>query len=258
MALVGVFPLAGFWSKDEILLEAWAEKPVIFWTALAGVFLTAIYVGRMLFLTFGGEYRGGEAAEHGGEAGHGRAARVAVGDAGAAGGAGGAGGDGGVREHRRRAGRRPGGLAAGAHPRAGGARATSSSGYPSCRWRWGWRGWRWPGRSTAAGSSAPRRIRNALWPLPALLERKYFLDDLYETVLLKGVVLRGLATLLDAWDRYVVDGVVNGVATAVRFASEQLRLAQAGQAQVYGAAIFIGVVAHDRRHPGGAPVRRAC
>ena len=82
-----------------------------------------------------------------------------------------------------------------------------------------------------------------LWPLPALLDRKYFLDDLYETVLLKGVVLRGAATLLDAWDRYVVDGVVNGVATAARFASEQLRLAQAGQAQVYGAAIFIGVVA---------------
>jgi len=86
-------------------------------------------------------------------------------------------------------------------------------------------------------------IRNALWPLPPVLERKYYLDDLYETVLLKGVVLRGAATLLDAWDRYVVDGVVNGVATAVRFASEQLRLAQAGQAQVYGAAIFIGVVA---------------
>ncbi|MDO8611551.1 MAG: hypothetical protein Q7R32_01860, partial [Dehalococcoidia bacterium] len=86
-------------------------------------------------------------------------------------------------------------------------------------------------------------IRNALAPLPALLDRKYFLDDLYETVLLKGVVLRGLATLLDAWDRYVVDGVVNGVATAARFGSEQLRLAQAGQAQVYGAAIFIGVVA---------------
>ena len=37
--------------------------------------------------------------------------------------------------------------------------------------------------------------------------------------------------------------MVTGVATAARFGSEQLRLAQAGQAQVYGAAIFIGVVA---------------
>jgi NADH-quinone oxidoreductase subunit L len=57
------------------------------------------------------------------------------------------------------------------------------------------------------------------------------------------VVLRGLATLLDLWDRYVVDGIVNGVARAARFGSEHLRLAQTGQAQVYGAAIFIGAVA---------------
>src|SRR3990170_558849 len=67
LALVGVFPLAGFWSKDEILADAWADRPWVFWVALAGVFLTALYVGRMLFLTFGGEYKGGEPSEHGGE-----------------------------------------------------------------------------------------------------------------------------------------------------------------------------------------------
>jgi hypothetical protein len=37
--------------------------------------------------------------------------------------------------------------------------------------------------------------------------------------------------------------VVNGVGYAARFGSQQLRLAQAGQAQLYGAAIFIGTVA---------------
>ncbi|HEU4758948.1 MAG TPA: NADH-quinone oxidoreductase subunit L, partial [Dehalococcoidia bacterium] len=67
LALVGVFPLAGFWSKDEILADAWADRPWVFWVALVGVYLTALYVGRMLFLTFGGEYRGGEPSEHGGE-----------------------------------------------------------------------------------------------------------------------------------------------------------------------------------------------
>ncbi|MCH7577616.1 MAG: hypothetical protein IH822_07455, partial [Chloroflexi bacterium] len=46
-----------------------------------------------------------------------------------------------------------------------------------------------------------------------------------------------------AWDRYVIDGVVNGLASLMRLSSEKVRLAQAGQAQIYGAAIFIGVVA---------------
>ena len=65
MALVGIFPLAGFWSKDEILADAWEDRPWVFFVALAGVFLTALYVGRMLFMTFGGEYRGGELDAHG-------------------------------------------------------------------------------------------------------------------------------------------------------------------------------------------------
>jgi NADH-quinone oxidoreductase subunit L len=86
-------------------------------------------------------------------------------------------------------------------------------------------------------------ISRTLAPLQTLLDRKYFMDDLYEGVLVKGVLLRGIVVLTDAWDRYVVDGLVNGVAALVRFGSQQLRLAQAGQAQLYGAAIFIGVVA---------------
>src|SRR3989304_846451 len=57
LALVGVFPLAGFWSKDEILADAWADRPWVFWVALAGVFLTALYVGRMLFISFVVDYK---------------------------------------------------------------------------------------------------------------------------------------------------------------------------------------------------------
>jgi len=241
MALVGVFPLAGFWSKDEILLEAWSEKPFIFWTALTGVFLTAVYVGRMLFLTFGGEYKGGEASEHGGEA-HGEPREspwvmlaplvVLAVLAATAGFVNIGGGLGDVLE---------GWLPERTHELV--AQGDFQIWISILSVAVGLAGlavaWAIYSRQALPSES----IRNALWPLPALLDRKYFLDDLYETVLLKGVVLRGLATLLDAWDRYVVDGVVNGVATAVRLASEQLRLAQAGQAQVYGAAIFIGVVA---------------
>ncbi len=86
-------------------------------------------------------------------------------------------------------------------------------------------------------------VSAALKPLQVLLDRKYYLDELYETVIVKGVIMRGLAALTDAWDRYVIDGAVDGLATLMRDISRQLRLAQAGQAQLYGAAIFIGVVA---------------
>jgi NADH-quinone oxidoreductase subunit L len=86
-------------------------------------------------------------------------------------------------------------------------------------------------------------VSAALEPLQVLLDRKYYLDELYETVIVKGVIMRGLAALTDAWDRYVIDGAVDGLASLMRGSSRQLRLTQTGQAQLYGAAIFIGVVA---------------
>ena len=60
LSLAGIFPLAGFWSKDEILGHAWQDQKALFWIAFITVFLTALYIARVIFLTFGGEYRGGE------------------------------------------------------------------------------------------------------------------------------------------------------------------------------------------------------
>jgi NADH-quinone oxidoreductase subunit L len=58
-ALAGIFPLAGFWSKDEILLSSgrngyWAFTAV----GIVGAMLTAAYMTRCIYLTFYGEYRG--------------------------------------------------------------------------------------------------------------------------------------------------------------------------------------------------------
>jgi len=59
LALAGIFPLAGFWSKDEILLGAMeGGYPYILILGLIGAFMTACYMGRCVFLTFFGEYRG--------------------------------------------------------------------------------------------------------------------------------------------------------------------------------------------------------
>ena len=65
-ALAGVFPLAGFWSKDEILASADANGFEVFLViGLIGAFMTAAYMTRCVYLTFFGEYRGGHAEEHG-------------------------------------------------------------------------------------------------------------------------------------------------------------------------------------------------
>jgi|TARA_B100001750_G_scaffold218234_1_gene204204 NADH-quinone oxidoreductase subunit L len=76
LSLAGIFPLAGFWSKDEILLNAFKDGDLIsismmgFLLAIIAVFMTAFYMFRALFMTFEGDFRGGsekdpEAQAHG-------------------------------------------------------------------------------------------------------------------------------------------------------------------------------------------------
>ncbi len=66
LALAGIIPFAGFWSKDEILLDASLHYPVIYWILSIAAFLTAFYMGRQVWLVFFGEARH-EAAAHAGE-----------------------------------------------------------------------------------------------------------------------------------------------------------------------------------------------
>ncbi len=72
-ALAGVPPFAGFWSKDEILADAFhkftehgiASWPFFVWLFLTlAAFLTAFYMGRQIFLTFYGESRRPHAHAH--------------------------------------------------------------------------------------------------------------------------------------------------------------------------------------------------
>jgi NADH-quinone oxidoreductase subunit L len=59
LALAGIFPFAGFWSKDEILVNAGDHGYEIFMVVgLIGAFMTAAYMTRCVYLTFFGEYRG--------------------------------------------------------------------------------------------------------------------------------------------------------------------------------------------------------
>ena len=59
LAIAGIPPFAGFFSKDAILLGALdAHRPLLFGVGLFTALLTAFYMSRLLFLTFFGEYRG--------------------------------------------------------------------------------------------------------------------------------------------------------------------------------------------------------
>jgi NADH-quinone oxidoreductase subunit L len=64
LALAGIPPLAGFWSKDAILDHAFHADPLLWVLGLVGAFLTAFYMTRLMQVVFGGEWRGG-AGSHG-------------------------------------------------------------------------------------------------------------------------------------------------------------------------------------------------
>lgn len=64
LALAGIFPFAGFWSKDEILADAFSEGfTLIYWLLTIAAFFTAFYMGRQIWMVFFGEPRH-EAAAH--------------------------------------------------------------------------------------------------------------------------------------------------------------------------------------------------
>lgn len=242
MSLVGIAPLAGFWSKDEILADAWDDKKWVFVIAMAGVYLTALYVGRMLIMTFWGEYRGGETSEDDAHSGHGEPHEspplmtlpliilaVMVIGAGAL-----------------QLNGWLGGIIGGWVPEHADGQLTEAS------FKW-WIAVTSMGLGLAGLGTAwlvyhvkvfdSAKIGAFLEPLPEILDKKYYLDTLYQDVFVKMFLLGGVAWALSFWDKYVVDGVVNGVGRATTWASDQIRVAQTGQAQVYASVMLFGTIA---------------
>ena len=60
VAISGIPPTSGFYSKDAILLAAYHYAPWIYWLGTLTAGITAFYVSRAMFLTFFGKYRGQE------------------------------------------------------------------------------------------------------------------------------------------------------------------------------------------------------
>jgi NADH-quinone oxidoreductase subunit L len=74
LAISGIFPFAGFVSKDEILYETFASGgigPILWFVGLLTAGLTSFYMFRLWYLTFWGERRSGNQAAHTADPGHG-------------------------------------------------------------------------------------------------------------------------------------------------------------------------------------------
>jgi NADH-quinone oxidoreductase subunit L len=71
LAIAGVIPFAGFWSKDEILAKAWFHHDYALWAVgLLGAVLTAFYMTRQVWLVFYGNERGHEPVTDADPGGH--------------------------------------------------------------------------------------------------------------------------------------------------------------------------------------------
>ena len=60
LAIAGIFPLSGFWSKDEILMVAFHANPILWVVGSLASVMTAFYMFRLMYLTFFKDFRGTE------------------------------------------------------------------------------------------------------------------------------------------------------------------------------------------------------
>jgi NADH-quinone oxidoreductase subunit L len=65
LAISGIPPLAGFWSKDEILWKAYQASWVYWLIGAITALITSFYMFRLLFMTFWGDYKGIQIDDHG-------------------------------------------------------------------------------------------------------------------------------------------------------------------------------------------------
>jgi len=246
LAIAGIPPFAGFFSKDEILSSAFTSGHVAIWVmGLAGALLTAFYMFRLYVLTFRGPSRlSPEAGHHlhesppamiaplfvlavlsvvGGlvgpplvEGGHPFARWLAP------------------------------VFASGAHE---GARAAAHEVSAATEWvlillsvavaaagiAFAFRAYLW-------SPQVATRLRERLGGVYRTLANKYWVDELYESTAVRAVYGTAQACWR-FWDTKVVDGIVNGVGVTLEGVSAVLRLLQTGFVGTYALLFTLGVVA---------------
>jgi NADH-quinone oxidoreductase subunit L len=222
VAISGVPPFAGFWSKDAILAAAYEHSPAIYWIGVFTAGMTAFYVSRAMFMTFFGEYRG-HAHPH--ESPAVMWVPLAV---------------------------------LGALSLAGGwlfnIPKFLESIFPAFQEP---ENHVLVYISVAAGlggillaavmylwsPAIPEAIAGALGPIYRLVLNKYYVDEIYGAAVVKPAVAGSRFVLWRGVDAGLIDGIVNGVGSRARDVGSILRRFQSGNIRSYAAWVLAGGVA---------------
>jgi len=225
LAIAGIFPLAGFWSKDEILLAAYAGGHTGFYILGSFVaFLTAFYMFRLVFTAFFGKAK---PENHPHESPFSMALPLVIlaffsivgGLVGIPG-----------LEH-----------GFGHYVHAPGAEhhapsmmvMVSSTIIAVAGITLAW-------VIYAAKLVSADRIAATFRPVYLLLKNKYYIDEIYQWVI--DNIVDGLGKVMYWVDIYIVNGIVNGTAFITRWLGGVFRFVQTGRTQDYALIIFSAVV----------------
>ena len=244
LAIAGIPPLAGFFSKDEILWKAFSSGHWLLWLfGLAGAALTAFYMFRLVALTFEGEKRW-EAGKHPHEAPRTMTVPLVIlallsivgGFVGVPASLGGGGGvEAWLDPVFERAGEKMLSSAGGTEPLEYVLMilsvAVAAGGILIAR--------RWYLRAR----DVPDRLAERASGWYRLLVNKYFVDEIYDAAVVTPIVKGSDKLLWRVVDVGVIDWTVNAVAKAFGLVSRTIRLLQTGVVQGYVLVFLFGVVA---------------
>ncbi len=250
LSLSGIFPFAGFWSKDAILATAWGDNKLLWAVAMIVVFMTAFYTFRAVFLTFEGDYKGGEPSQHGeAAAAHDTSHRtphespwvmvlpmlILTVPALLAG----------FVNFPMHSTEALAHLLEGALPASSSASLTHENfnivlAVSSTLLALLGIGAAYAVYQAKVVSS--EELRKVWGPVATLVEHKYYMDDLYEGLIVRDGLYNFVCATCQWFDTHVIDFTVNNAGRITRKAGDTLRWVQSGSVQAYGSVGFAGVV----------------
>jgi NADH-quinone oxidoreductase subunit L len=243
LAIAGVPPLAGFWSKDEILWKAYQASAVYWGIGVVTAFITSFYMFRLLYMTFFGDYRGTQVDAHGSHShdahGHGEPhespmvmlvplmilALLSL--------VGGLAGIGNSFEHF---------LA----PVFGSTVAVENAGHGTELLLMGVSvavallGWWLAYLLYYKRPELPQEIADALGGFYQAVAHKYYIDELYAVLFVKPLIDGSTRILWQDVDRKVIDAAVNDAGEGAWHVSDEVRHMQSGNIRSYAGWIAAG------------------
>ncbi|CAN5151913.1 NADH-quinone oxidoreductase subunit L [soil metagenome] len=241
IAISGLPPFAGFFSKDEILAHVFEHNKLLWALGVLGSGLTSFYMFRLLFLTFFGEFRGTDEQKHHLHESPGSMTipLIVLAILSAVGGALNLPGDGWLGKFMA--------------PLFEGSRQVSPEAFAESTIE---HSTEYILMAVSAGVALLALIvayvmyisRQSV-PAPETDERslpeqviynKYYVDELYEAIIIRPI--RSMGDALYSFGEGLIDGVVNGVAWLVQKSSAQLRLLQSGSIGFYVLAMVVSIV----------------